>query len=620
MSQMETEFGADFIHVDTHVSGDLLTTGVSSELTARGSRYGVSGIPDAFFDGTRRVTGAGSCASAASSYRTQINTILSTSGGVTSIALDVEMAIASGQATITGVAELVDNVSHPALQMTLFLVEEPVVDCCDAHGGDTYHAVTRGVRSAPITLTFGGGPVQVQQTWTVDSDWISGNLYAVGVVENVSAPRTVHQSDEFRNLLTVTFDQGIASVPEGNGSVEIPGTITNGNEAADLFDLTVNGDAPWTYEFQLAGDPNWYTATTIPLGAGESRDVTLRVTTDGTLTTSDAVLAAQAQSSVFGNSGKVRIFNSSPAILLVDADGSGAYEDPFEAAIPALGMLHDLYVAPSGQGPVFTGLNGYDLVIWETGFVIAAMADTRGEGLQEYLNNGGALLLSSMGFITSQASTPALRALLGVETYTSDTKAAQANGVNGDPISDGTAYSLVWPTPTSDRTDTINPLSTAATVYRNEDSESNVIRHELSGGNRVVYSSIQHTAFDAGAQAVAELMITWLAGSQDPAEVGTEAPFVSRMMAASPNPFSPSTELSFALSDWAALQDVSLRIVDASGRVVATLADGRLEPGAHTLAWDGRDSAGRPVPSGVYFGLLRTADGDLQTKVTKLAR
>lgn len=549
-----------------------------------------------------------------------INNIISTSGGVTPIDLSVVMEIVGDQATITGTAELVDNVSLPALQMTLFLVEDPVIDCCDAHGGDTYHSISRGIRSATITPTFGGGAVQAQQTWTVDPAWVSGNLYAVGVVENVAAPRTIHQSAQFRNFLKIEFDQGIASAPNGNGVIEVPGTITNGNEAADLFDLSTSGEEAWTYEFQLSGDPNWYTTATISLASGESRDVTFRVSTDGTVTQANAFLSAAAQNSVFSTSGLLRIFNGSPAILLVDADGNGAYEVPFQDAIPALGYLHDFYQASSGQGPSAVAMTGYDLVVWETGFVVSPMAASVGEGLQEYLNNGGSLLLSSMGFLSSQANTPELRALLGVDSYVSDTKAAQAIGQSGDPISDGTAYALVWPTQSSDRTDTVNPAGTAATVYRNQNGDSNVIRNEPAGGNRIVFSSIQHTAFDAGAQEVAELMISWLAGGQDPADAPESIPTVSKVMGATPNLFSPNTNLSFALSDWAAAQDVSLRIVDAGGRIVQTLVQGRLEPGRHDVSWDGRDATGRSVPSGVYFGLLQTADGDVQTKVTKLSR
>jgi len=46
---------------------------------------------------------------------------------------------------------------------------------------------------------------------------------------------------------------------------------------------------------------------------------------------------------------------------------------------------------------------------------------------------------------------------------------------------------------------------------------------------------------------------------------------------------------------------VTLRVFDAKGAKVATLFDGQASGGSTTVRWNGRDQAGRSVPSGVYF-------------------
>jgi flagellar hook assembly protein FlgD len=56
---------------------------------------------------------------------------------------------------------------------------------------------------------------------------------------------------------------------------------------------------------------------------------------------------------------------------------------------------------------------------------------------------------------------------------------------------------------------------------------------------------------------------------------------------------------------------VQLLIYDVAGRHVATLIDGTLPAGRHAHAWDGRDTAGRPQPAGVYSCRLRSAEQDL---------
>jgi hypothetical protein len=54
---------------------------------------------------------------------------------------------------------------------------------------------------------------------------------------------------------------------------------------------------------------------------------------------------------------------------------------------------------------------------------------------------------------------------------------------------------------------------------------------------------------------------------------------------------------------------VRLDVVDASGRVVRRLADGRLPLGAQRLGWDGRDGLGLASPSGVYYYRLESVLG-----------
>lgn len=53
--------------------------------------------------------------------------------------------------------------------------------------------------------------------------------------------------------------------------------------------------------------------------------------------------------------------------------------------------------------------------------------------------------------------------------------------------------------------------------------------------------------------------------------------------------------------------DVLVRVYDVRGALVRTLARGRFEAGRHPVVWDGRDTAGREIGSGVYF--VRASSG-----------
>ncbi len=73
-----------------------------------------------------------------------------------------------------------------------------------------------------------------------------------------------------------------------------------------------------------------------------------------------------------------------------------------------------------------------------------------------------------------------------------------------------------------------------------------------------------------------------------------------------PNPFNPRTTIRFGLAE---AGPADLRIYDILGREVVVLLDAaRLPAGEQRVVWEGRDGAGRPLSSGVYF--IRISAGD----------
>jgi len=78
-------------------------------------------------------------------------------------------------------------------------------------------------------------------------------------------------------------------------------------------------------------------------------------------------------------------------------------------------------------------------------------------------------------------------------------------------------------------------------------------------------------------------------------------PALAAQLTSFPNPFNPKTTLRFALAEPARIE---LTIYDARGRLLVRLATGELPAGEHSLDWDGRDAAGRALPSGQYFARL----------------
>ncbi len=87
-------------------------------------------------------------------------------------------------------------------------------------------------------------------------------------------------------------------------------------------------------------------------------------------------------------------------------------------------------------------------------------------------------------------------------------------------------------------------------------------------------------------------------------------PRVSTLEQNYPNPFNPVTKIAFTVAE---AGRVVLRVYDAAGRPVKTLADRVMVASRYEITWDGADDLGRQVASGVYFYRLEIA-GELETR------
>ena len=86
-----------------------------------------------------------------------------------------------------------------------------------------------------------------------------------------------------------------------------------------------------------------------------------------------------------------------------------------------------------------------------------------------------------------------------------------------------------------------------------------------------------------------------------------------------PNPFNPSTTISFALPE---ASDVTLSIFNTNGQLVKKLVAGAMSAGRHSFTWDATNERGERVASGVYLYVIKagpsTGSGQAFTAQRKL--
>lgn len=79
-----------------------------------------------------------------------------------------------------------------------------------------------------------------------------------------------------------------------------------------------------------------------------------------------------------------------------------------------------------------------------------------------------------------------------------------------------------------------------------------------------------------------------------------------------PNPFNPTTTISFSLPSE---QKIELTIYNIKVQKVKTLYSGTADEGEHTVIWEGKDTNNKLVSSGIYFYKLKTNNKELTRKM-----
>jgi len=81
-----------------------------------------------------------------------------------------------------------------------------------------------------------------------------------------------------------------------------------------------------------------------------------------------------------------------------------------------------------------------------------------------------------------------------------------------------------------------------------------------------------------------------------------------------PNPFNSSTKLCYLIPGNEKI-NISIDIYDISGKLVRNLYTGSKGPGNHYTMWNGKDTNGNPVNTGIYLYKLQYGKREIMGKI-----
>lgn len=192
------------------------------------------------------------------------------------------------------------------------------------------------------------------------------------------------------------------------------------------------------------------------------------------------------------------------------------------------------------------------------------------------------------------------------------------NHITGEEgsFSEGLDYTYMYGDNPDYSVDEITPIN-ATPVFRSADNIVRVTSYQNRDYRTIASAIVFGALYDDTEHTKAELMnyyIRFLLPSTGNAEevIPTENPI---LYPAYPNPFNPTTTISFSLPK---AEQYSLKIYDIKGKLIDVVAEGMGKPGKQEFVWNGLNSDKSTVASGVYFARLQTSNFSKTTKLTLL--
>jgi hypothetical protein len=107
----------------------------------------------------------------------------------------------------------------------------------------------------------------------------------------------------------------------------------------------------------------------------------------------------------------------------------------------------------------------------------------------------------------------------------------------------------------------------------------------------------------------------WWRGDPYFTPVPSVQPFTTRLFPNRPNPFNPATTIALEIGEGGFGR---LTIPNVRGQTGRRLVAETRAAGRHSVRWDGRDDAGRPLASGLYFCRLEAPDQRATSKIAMI--
>lgn len=582
----------------------------TEEATVRTEYYGVSGVPNCTVDGTDAGWPPDLWPAAAQG---QV-------GVPSPLTIDLDVSV-SGEITATIFAEEtlsgIDNVVH-------FVLTESDIHYTGPNGDPIHDQVMRDMlpdANGHALNISQGQTVTMTVAYNMDPSWNPATMEAVVFVQN-NQSKEIYQAAKATipvpgHYFTAEFDAH-ATLVAPDAVAEFHGELQNIGQEPDTYHVVLNKTglpAGWFASF-CSGQICVLDSVNLPTSGDLAPEGTLPLLIDiqpmGNAGSGTAVLEINSiNNPAIAFSWEFSV-TSGAELLIVDDDAGQDYETYYQDAVAAAGKFAGT-LAPENVS-IELALS-FPQIIWLTGNDYSTTLTTENMTLlSAFLDNGGSLFLSGQDIGYDINSDPFYADYIHANYLNDDTNGTVVTGVADDPITSGLSLNITGGDGANNQLypSEIEAINGATPIFHYGSTTQQAGLRVNTEVYKLVYLAFGFEAVNNAADRhlLMANVLNWL----DPANAVEDETVVGIKTALAqnfPNPFNPTTVISFSL---ARNEHVSLNVFNTTGQLVKTLINMPLETGPHTIQWDGLNNNASTVASGVYFYRLKTETGFDETR------
>lgn len=311
-----------------------------------------------------------------------------------------------------------------------------------------------------------------------------------------------------------------------------------------------------------------------------------------------------------------KILIGTPSVILIDDDRGDTYETYYTDILDKNNIFHDQWDVSKTESPEIA-LQQYETLIWFTGDDRDSTLTKQEQAtIAAFLDGGGKVLLTGQNIAYdldgngSTSDSTFCADYLHLNFVADNANTNYTLGVSGDPITNNLIVHLTGNyggAGNQTSPDVISPISPAEAIIKYVNGMTcAALRYENPTNNsRLVYLAFGFEGIAGPQKDSAEKLmhnsIMWLfEGSPSAVRGFSNSPVLEKFFLHQnyPNPFNSQTNIEYELHQ---TSYVRLDIYNAIGQKISTLFNETQQAGHFCVSWNGKDSAGRIVPSGVYF-------------------